>query len=151
MAASYNKQPVFTSTPLLVCSTFDPEINTNSSDPTIWSSGPAYTFDQPTLVERVTITSCGDLTYNIVTAKLIYIFFYWGNNGTYSLYKTLAMPATTLDATTPNPELEITMNGGVLFNDGDGILLGASTNYQDTGEGGDFISITLEGGTYAAV
>jgi hypothetical protein len=61
------------------------------------------------------------------------------------------MPSTTLDATTPNPELEITMNGGILFNQGDGIVCGVSVNEADSGETGDQISVTVEGGTFPAV
>ena len=152
MADSPNKQPIFTSSPVLICTTFDADINDNSTNPDSWLTGGTILFDQRTLIERVSISACGDVTTNpIVSAKLVYVFLYSGNSGTYSLYKTLAMPATTLDATTPNPELEITMNGGVLFNADDGIVCGVSVNAADSGEPGDYLAITVEGGTFEAV
>ena len=58
------------------------------------------------------------------------------------------MPATTVSATTPNPELELVFTGGLLLKKDDGIFIGASTNQGNTGEKGDNISVTIEGGTY---
>jgi hypothetical protein len=152
MAESFNKQPVFTSTPFLYCDTIDPWYNTSSLSPV---GSDFYVFSEPTLIERITISATGNTSggsaVSAVSAKLVYVFLYSGNSGTYSLYKTLAMPATTVDDTTPNPELEISMDGGILFNSNDAILIASSVNFSTSSQYGDYLAITLEGGTYAVV
>jgi len=148
MAESYNKQPVFTSTPFLWCNTISADINNDSSDPDTWISASSVDFSEPTLVERITISGCGDtINYPTVAEKLVYVFLYSPATERWSLYKTLAMPATTVDDTTPNPELEIAMNGGILLNAGDRIHIAIS----NTATSADQLAITVEGGTFAAV
>lgn len=148
MAASYNKQPVFTSTPFLWCETISADINDKTSAPDTWISSSSVEFSEPTLVERITITSCGDtINYPTVAEKLVYVFLYSSITTHWSLYKTLAMAATTVDTTTPNPELEITMNGGILLTTSDRIHIAIS----NTATPADQLAITVEGGTYAVV
>ena len=148
MAASYNKQPVFTSTPFLWCDTIAADTNDDSSAPDTWISASSVEFSEPTLVERITITSCGDtINYPTVAEKLVYVFLYSTATTRWSLYKTLAMPATAVDDTTPNPELEITMNGGILLTAGDLIHIAISNGATPA----DQLAITVEGGTYTVV
>ncbi len=148
MAESFNKQPVFTSTPFLWCRTISADINDDSSAPDTWISSSSVEFSEATLVERITITSCGDtINYPTVAEKLVYVFLYSSATTHWSLYKTLAMPATTVNASTPNPELEITMNGGILLTAGDLIHIAIS----NTATQADQLAITVEGGTYAQV
>ena len=143
-----NKQPVFTSTPFLWCRIISADTNDNSSNPDTWISPPSVEFSEPTLVERITITSCGDtINYPTVAEKLVYVFLYSSATERWSLYKTLAMPATAVDDTTPNPELEITMNGGILLTAGD-LIAFAISNYSTQA---DELAITVEGGTYTVV
>ena len=148
MAESYNKQPVFTSTPFLWCDTISADTNDDSSAPDTWISASSVDFSEPTLVERITISGCGDtINFPTVAEKLVYVFLYSSATARWSLYKTLAMPATTVDDTTPNPELEITMNGGILFSANDRMAF-AISNYSTQA---DQLAITVEGGTYAVV
>ena len=149
-----NKQPLFAGTVRMITNTFDPptiydHYNTNNT----WSQNPTPVYTAASgngdIVDRITISATGDLNTNTtVTAKLIYIYLFCNNTGLYSLYKTLAMPAATISATTPNPELELVFTGGLLLNSSDIIYIGASTNASTTGHNGDYISVTVEGGTY---
>jgi hypothetical protein len=148
MPESYNKQPVFTSTPFLWCRTMSADINNDSSNPDTWISASYVEFGEPTLVERITISACGDtINFPTVAEKLVYVFLYSSATERWSLYKTLAMPATAVDDTTPNPELEITMNGGILLTAGDRMVF-AISNYSTQA---DQLAITVEGGTYRVV
>lgn len=152
-----NKQPLFTGTIRLESLTFDPPILTSHYDmQNTWSNAPTAVFtatsDYGDIVDRITISSTGDLSNTTINAKLIYIYVgvYNGTTYAYSLYKTLAIPATTITDTTPNPEVELVMQGGLLLAKDDQILIGASTNSGITGQQGDRLSVTVEGGNYTA-
>lgn len=147
-----NKQPLFAGTIRLVTLTFDPPIITDNylTAGGNWGTGPQNVYTATgtygDIVDRITISATGDLTNTTVNAKLIYV--YLGDGGDFSLYKTLAMPATTVSSTTPNPELELTFQGGLLLKPNDTIRIGASENYNNSSDRGDNISVTIEGGTY---
>lgn len=151
---AYNRQPIFTNTPILQVTTFDPVIITDNYQPGTSSPTVVYTAGsvEGDLIDKITISATGDLTNSNVSAKLVYVYIRWDNSGSpvYSLYKTLAMPATTVSHTTPNPELELTFSGGLVLNDNDRIYIGASVNYSTNSYYGDYLSVTVEGGTYTA-
>ena len=138
----------------MVTTTFDPPIITdnylayNGSWPTAPQLVYAAVGTYGDIVDRITISATGDLTFTTVTAKLIYIYLYDIGTDSFSLYKTLKMPAATISATTPNPELELVFTGGLLLNLDDQIYIGASDNSTNSGQKGDYISVTIEGGTY---
>lgn len=144
-----NKQPVFTSTPILVSKTFDPVINTKSYD--LSSNIPTIVFDSidsnGTLIERVTVSAAGDTQYSEVSRKLVYLCIYDTTNG-WSLYKTAVMPAATVSDTAPNPEIEWVFTGGILlpFSYQLGIL--ASVNYSVNNRYADYLAVTVEGSSY---
>jgi len=149
---AYNRQPIFTNTPILQVKTFDPVIVTDNYQP--GTTGPTIVYTagsvEGDLIDRITISATGDLTNTNVSAKLVYVYLYWYADGLYSLYKTLAMPATTISHTTPNPELELTFSGGLVLNSNDRIYIGASVNYATNNSYGDYLSVTVEGGRYTA-
>jgi hypothetical protein len=155
MPTPINKQPIFTAKPIMTVKTFDPPIilDNNKTVAGDWSTSPTKVYQTTStygdLIERITISATGDTTNTTVTAKLIYIYLYDAVGGRHSLYKTVAMPATTVSATTPNPEIELVFTGGLLLKSGeDAIYIGASDNADNTGQNGDNISVTIEGGTY---
>lgn len=150
MAYSFNNQPVFTSTPIMVTKTILPDVVTGP-DPNYWATG-SYVYSvapvEGELIERITISACGDPTnYPNVSAKLVYVWFYWGDTGTkFSLYKTFTMPATTVSHTTPNPSYELTFTGGIILGLHDAILVASSMDA--TGLYADYLAVTIEGGKY---
>ena len=158
MSTPINKQPIFTAKPIMTVKTFDPPIILDNSK-TVggdWSISPTKVYQTTStygdLIERITISATGDTTNTTVTAKLIYIYLYDAVGSKYSLYKTVAMPATTVSATTPNPEIELVFTGGLLLkpneHGADAIYIGASNNANNSEQNGDNISVTIEGGTY---
>jgi len=135
--------------------TFDPPVITDHYDMQgSWNVSPQEVYraegEFGDIVDRITISATGDMNNTKVAAKLIYIYLYDDNNDSYSLYKTLAMPEITLDEATgvTNPELELVFTGGLLLRGRDKILIGASKNYGITNQRGDYLSVTIEGGTY---
>ena len=138
----------------MVTQTFDPPVindnylTYNGS----WSTPPQQVYiavgNYGDIVDRITISATGDLSATTITAKLIYIYLHDSDTDKYSLYKTLAMPATILSDTTPNPELELVFTGGLLLKNSDRILIGASVNFGTNSSYADYLSVTLEGGTY---
>ena len=149
-----NRQPVFTQAPILNSISFDPPvINDNwrvsngafGTTPQLVYNGQSAEGD---LIDRITISATADVSYTTVTAKLVYVYLKQYSSTTWSLYKTLVMPATTVSDTTPNPELELVFTGGLIINQSDKIYIGASTNYGSTGQVGNYLSVTIEGGRY---
>lgn len=154
MPAVINKQPLFAGTIRMVTYTFDPPIMVSHYDMNnSWSTAPTTVYtavgDYGDIIDRLTISATGDTTNTTVTAKLVYVYLYDSGGGRYSLYKTLAMPAATISDTVPNPELELVFQGGLLLKLNDQILIGASVN-SGSGDKGDWLSVTIEGGTYNA-
>ena len=148
-----NKQPVFAASPILKTFVGDVEV-INDNYQTYggnWSKPPTTIYTASTvngiIIDRITITSAGDLTNNLISAKLVYIYLGLSSNK-YSLYKTITIPETTISSTTPNPEVELVFAGGLILNNGDSILVGASENASNSGRNGDYLSITVEGGNY---
>jgi len=149
-----NRQPVFTQAPILEVISFNPPIiidNWRTSDGG-FSTAPQLVYtgqsSEGDLIDRITISATGDTSNTTVNAKLVYVYLRQDSTDTWSLYKTLAMPAATISATTPNPELELVFTGGLIINAHDKIYIGASTNYTTTGQRGDYLSVTIEGGRY---
>jgi len=145
-----NRQPVFTQAPILQASTFDPIIISDNYQPGNTTPTLVYTgqSQEGDLIDRIIISATGDISNTTVTAKLVYVYIKQNSTSTWSLYKTLAMPGTTVSATTPNPELELVFTGGLIINQSDRIYIGASTNQITTGQYGDYLSVTIEGGRY---
>ena len=155
MAGAYgtpNRQPIFTQAPILQASTFDPIIISDNYQPGNTTPTLVYTgqSQEGDLIDRIIISATGDISNTTVTAKLVYVYINWYNAGSplWSLYKTLAMPGTTVSATTPNPTLELTFTGGLVINQTDRIYIGASVNYSTNYQYGDYLSVTIEGGRY---
>ena len=150
-----NKQPVFTTTPILTLRIYDPEVVTAAYNPSscLTSTSKIFTSTDSygTLIERITVSSTGDTSYTTVTAKLIYLYLYYDVKSSWSLYKTAAMPALTISDTTPNAEIEWVFTGGLLLPVNFQIFIGASTNSVATGQKGDYLSVTVEGSTYTQV
>lgn len=150
-----NKQPVFTSTPILVSQTVDVArfhygiYNPNSAGP---EGAPTILFeaadDYGTLIERITVSTCGDLTNTIISEKFVHLFIYDYNQSTWSLYKSAYIPAITINTTTLNHEIEWIFAGGLLLPRDFKLGMGASENQAHSGENGDYLSITIEGSSY---
>jgi hypothetical protein len=151
-----NRQPVFTQAPILNSISFNPPVindNWRVSDggfgttPQLVYTGQSAEGD---LIDRITISATGDTSNTTVNAKLVYVYMRWYNAASpiWSLYKTLVMPATSITDIRPNPELELVFTGGLIINQNDRIYIGASTNYSNTSQYGDYLSVTIEGGRY---
>jgi len=150
-----NKQPVFTSTPLLVSRTLDvPRFHYGIYDPTNGGpDGPPISLFEATdtygtLIERITVSTCGDLSNTIISEKFVHLFIYDYNQSKWSLYKSAYIPAITINATTLNHEIEWIFAGGLLLPVNYQIGFGASTNAASSGENGNYLAITIEGSSY---
>lgn len=149
--AGFNYQPLFTSQPVMVAKTILPDV-VDGPDPYYWATGQSLVYtvaaDNGELIERITISACGDPDVNTnVHAKLVSVWFFWSTAGSkYSLYKTFTMPDVTVSHTTPNPRYELTFTGGIVLRQSDAIIIGSSIDA--TGFPSDYLAVTIEGGTY---
>jgi len=151
-----NKQPIFTSTPILKSQTIDVRrFHYGIYDPTNGGPGgytPTNIFtaddDYGTLIERITVSTCGDLSNTIISEKFVHLFIYDDNLVTWSLYKSAYIPAITINATTLNHEIEWVFAGGILLPNRFRLGMGASTNTANSSQYGDYLAITIEGSSY---
>jgi hypothetical protein len=113
----YNKQPVFTSTIILKTQTFDPPLSQDNWNADAMSYTPYvihYGVDKGELISRITVTSCGAADwYDVVNAKLVYLYTSDYNTGIWNLYKVGVIPYTVITPTVPNPEIVWTFDGGL--------------------------------------
>jgi len=154
MPSTINKQPVFTSIPILSTGTYD--VARFTSD--MWAPGNvqptsvfAATDDNGTLIERITVSTCGDLTNTIISEKFVYLFIYNNISGYWNLYKSAYVPTITIHTTTLNHEIEWVFAGGLLMPQNYQIGFGASDNWANSARLGDYLSITIEGSSYTAL
>ncbi len=147
-----NKQPIFTATPLLITSQFDPPVPTTLRNPgmdkgtVVYTDGTIY----GSLITKVTVVSTG-LIGDKVTTKIIYLGIEDANSGRVSLYQSKVMTGIgTLTATDVVPYVTFTFDGGLVMNVNNGkkLVIAASTDREITGFDGDEISVIVEGGTY---
>jgi hypothetical protein len=146
-----NKQPIFTATPLLITSQFDPPIPTSLRSPGMDRYIAVYT-DASTygsLITKVTVVSTG-LVGSTVTTKVIYLGIYDAST-LVSLYQSKVMTGVnSLTSSDTVPYVTFTFEGGLVMNSSNGrrLVIAASTNRDTSGEDGDEISVIVEGGTY---
>ena len=147
-----NRQPIFTSTPILATSQFDPAIPTSFKDPGM-DTGTSIFTDTSTygsLITKVTVTATGKLGDN-VTNKIIYLGIQDVVNSVVTLYQSKVMTGKTgLTSTDQVPYVVFEFGGGLVMSATSGykLILAASTNNATTGEVGDQVSVVVEGGTY---
>jgi hypothetical protein len=151
MPAVLNKQPIFTGTPLLITSQFDPQIPTNLKTPGIDNYTVVYEDASfyGSLITKVTVCSTGLIGTN-VTTKVIYLGIKDLDSDIASLYQSKIMTGISgLTATDVVPYVTFEFGGGLLMNASTGyqLVIAASTNAANDAAG-DQISVTLEGGTY---
>lgn len=142
-----NKQPVFTTAPILVTTIYNPSVVSELNNPGSYLNTSIFdsTDANGTLIERITVSCLGDpITAPSVSAKLVYLYLYDINNTVWSLYKTATMPATTVTNTTPNPEVEWAFTGGLILPADFSVYIGTSVSSVS----GDRFAVTLEGSTY---
>lgn len=164
MSIYYQKQPVFTATPILKTKTFDPTIADRNWDEAMTSPVPIVIFDgsavltlgsEAGLIERITVTNAMDLSTSAnytSSEKLVWLYIQDISNNIWVLYKTAHMPAADLSvAGTVNPEIEWTFTGGLAVNTNTKLGIMASANYSTNNYYGDYLSVTVEGGDYTAV
>jgi len=149
--AELNKQPIFTGTPLLITSQFDPEIPTNLKAPGIDNYTVVYEDASVygSLITKVTVCSTGLIGTN-VTTKVIYLGIVDANSGVASLYQSKIMTGISgISATDVVPYVTFEFGGGLVMHPSSGyqLVIAASTNAAIDAPG-DQISVTLEGGTY---
>lgn len=147
-----NKQPVFTTSPILVTTIYNPDVVDILYSPATYLTNTSRIFDSTdtngTLIERITVSCLGDPSNNdSVAAKLVYLYLYDVANDLWSLYKTATMPATTITNTTPNPEVEWVFTGGLILPADFSIYIGTSVSSTQA----DRFAVTLEGSTYTQV
>ena len=152
MPALQNKQPLFTSQPILLPLQFDPEIPTTLRNPGMDIFNEIYA-DETTngsLITRITVNSTG-LVGDTVTTKIIYIGLKTGEFEA-PLYASKVMTGISgLTSTDVVPYVEFTFGNGLITKPTSRIVIAASTNQNTTGERGDAISVIVEGGTYDAI
>ena len=163
MSIYYQKQPVFTATPILKTKTFDPNIADRNWDEGMTSPVPTVIFDGSTalssaeagLIERITVTNAMDLSAGanyMSSEKLVWLYIYDINASTWVVYKTGYMPAVDLSlGGIVNPEIEWTFTGGLAVNTNTKLGIMASVNSTTNSRNGDYLSVTVEGGDYTAV
>jgi hypothetical protein len=164
MSIYYQKQPVFTATPILKTKTFDPTIADRNWDHGMTSPTPTVIFDgsavltlgsEAGLIERITVTNAMDISAGsnrTSTEKLVWLYIQDINASTWVVYKTGHMPAADLNvAGTVNPEIEWTFTGGLAVNINTKLGIMASANYSTNSYYGDYLSVVVEGGDYTAV
>ena len=147
-----NKQPVFTTAPILVTTIYNPDVVDILSVPATYLTNNSRIFTSTdangTLIERITVSCLGDPINNtLVSAKLVYLYLYDTTNDLWSLYDTATMPDTTVTNSTPNPEVEWVFTGGLILPTDFSIYIGTSVNARQA----DKFSVTLEGSTYTQV
>lgn len=152
-----NKQPIFTSTPILKCNiagysdfgAFDPSAaDTNSV--TMFTATAA----EGTLIERITITPMGtyNTSYNNVAEKVIFLLVRDDSTSKTSILKTKKWSSVDLNSQFIElPYWEITFQGGLLLENGDSILVNQVISNGSSPSGdGDGLTWTVEGSTYTA-
>lgn len=150
MPAAQNKQPLFTSVPILNSLTFDPQIP-SSFNPYMGPTNTIYTDSSTngTLITRITVTAAA-MPGDRVTSKIIYLGIYNLTDSKSYLYTSKLMSGTgVLSSTDLPPYVEFTFGNGLVTAPGNQIVLQASTNNATTGDA-DQISVIVEGGTYDA-
>jgi hypothetical protein len=152
MAATVNKQPIFTATPLLITSQFDPPVLTTLRNPGMDGGTSVYNDETNfgSLITKVTVVSTG-LVGDNVTTKVIYLGIRDVNTDVVSLYQSKVMTGITgLTSSDTVPYVTFTFDGGLVTDPVNGyrLYIAASTNRNTTGENGDEISVIVEGGTY---
>ena len=153
--ANYNHQPIFTSTPIHFSKTFRPDLVAKAYDVAYWLTAASTVYTVGTtggeLIERITITTCGDVTTNNhVTNHLAYVFLFQDKLSTYSLYKTFAIPDTMISATVPNPSYELVFTGGIILDQGDTIVVASSIDATYTTPA-DYFAVVIEGSSYTNI
>jgi hypothetical protein len=152
MPALQNKQPLFTSQPILASLQFDPEIPTTLRNPGMDNFNEIYLDDTSngSLITRITVNSTG-LVGDTVTTKIIYIGFQTGEFEA-PLYASKVMTGISgLTSTDVVPYVEFTFGNGLITKPTSRIVIAASTNRSTSGQNGDTISVIVEGGTYDAI
>ena len=148
---SINRQPVFTQSPILATRIFNPVVSTANYSPSSFFGGASLVYTatatEGEAINKITICSTGDTTNTVVSAKLVYVFLYQYSLSAPSLYKTVTIPATTVSATVANPSIEL-ITSGLILNANDAIHIAASANYSAASSYGDYLSVTIEGGSY---
>lgn len=147
-----NKQPIFTATPLLITSQFDPPKPATLRNPgmdvgtTVYEDRSTY----GSLITKVTVVSTGVIG-GTVTTKVIYLGIEDTSTNILSLYQSKVMTGISgLTTTDTVPYVTFTFDGGLVMNPNNGVrlVIAASTNRNTTTQAGDEISVIVEGGTY---
>ena len=151
MPAPINKQPIFTATPLLITSQFDPPVLSTFTDPGMDGYTGIYRDDSTygSLITKVTVCSTGKIG-STVTTKVIYLGIVDHTSGVASLYQSKIMTGISgLSATDIVPYVTFEFGGGLLMSSANGyqLVIAASTNAAISAVG-DEISVIVEGGTY---
>ena len=151
MASILNKQPIFTSTPLLITNQFDPKIPTSLREPGMVNYTTIYEdlSDYGSLITKVTVVSTGLIGMTVIP-KVIYLGIKDATSGIASLYQSKVM--TGVDPLTSSnivPFVTFEFGGGLVMNKNNGyeLVIAASSN-RGTGGDGNEISVIVEGGTY---
>jgi hypothetical protein len=153
-----NKQPIFTTEPILQCITFNPDIINNNYDAGNLSKTPAQIFysrdygGEGCVIDRITISATAELNNTSdVSAKLVYLYTCYYNDNIWNLYKVGTIPYTLVSPTVPNPEIVWTFDGGLTLPTDWRLGILASVNYGTNNYYGDYLSVTVEGSSLTAV
>ena len=140
-----NKQPIFTASPILYNNIYDPDIF-DFLNPSIGTY--FYATTTITLIDRVTVqipVNKDNRTYN---TKTIYIILEDISTSNYSIYQREDIIGDDYTNGTGTPAIVWNFQGGLILPSGSNISVQASTNASTSGNAGDRLSVTIEGGTY---
>ena len=142
--ASYSSQPAFSYKPTLRADNVNPPIVDDNTDPSIFAQAMYRSADGPSIVTKITLSATGDLVYDTVLSKMVYIYIFDNSESTYALYYNAPLAAATLSTTTVNPVITFEPTGGILLDTDDQIFFAVSRNGEHTTPA-DQMSYVVEG------
>jgi len=140
-----NKQPIFTITPVLYNQTGNPDI-WDFLNPT--QNNLLYTTTETTLIDRITVQIPVNNANPDWSSKTIYIIIYDSNTGNYSEYQREDIVGGSYTPGSNIPSIIWNFEGGLIVPSGYTISIQSSVDYNTNGSYGDYLSVTIEGGTY---
>lgn len=141
---TYNKQPLFTSAPIIYNETGDPPLLNLDS----FATSNLYQTTEITRIDRITVNLPVNATYTQWATKDVYVVIYNYTNGYFTIYEKAEIAGGTYSEGSALPSITWTFEGGILLPSNYGIGVQASQNYTTTSKKGDYLSVTIEGGTF---
>jgi hypothetical protein len=148
-SAILNKQPIFTSTPILSVTSGD--LIQNRSDTNVTDGATVIYRDMSTYgssITKITVNANARLEDSI-TPKRIDLYISIDGGTTYSLFASKFMTGVAVIETSSTiPSVVFEFPNGLITPTGTYLGLTTTNNYDNTDKIGDLVSVVVEGGTY---